>query len=243
MAFQRDELGVIELKISEQYYLFKAVAKETRPLFVERNSGQVSIIENDRANEILKSSHQNKIIYGILGSITLLAGRYLIVISDRHWIGKIQNSSIFTITKAEIFRVPKDINHLSALEKQDEEVYLKMLEYVIQSQSFYFSYDYDLTNSAQRTHALFAVNKSEYHFENVDDRFFWNKNLLQDLLPFNKEYTNWILPVIYGYLTIETININEKNLITSLFRAGHGFVLERATMLGDWIDSGIVRIL
>jgi hypothetical protein len=49
------------------------------------------------------------------------------------------------------------------------------------SQSFYFSYTTDLTQSLQRQHDRGDASKLK-KWQQVDDRFFWNKFLLTDLI-------------------------------------------------------------
>ena len=65
------------------------------------------------------------------------------------------------------------------------------------SDSFYYSPTGDLTNSVQRRHE----NKSEEGASsvNTDDRFFWNKHMLQDLINSNVSTVLGFV-IIPGYL-------------------------------------------
>ncbi|XP_075703855.1 phosphatidylinositide phosphatase SAC2 [Rhinoderma darwinii] len=79
------------------------------------------------------------------------------------------------------------------------------------SDSFYFSRTYDLTNSVQRQ------SSSEMRpalWRRVDERFFWNRQMLQDLIELQDEHREfWILPIIQGFVEIKelVVNYNESS--------------------------------
>nr|XP_014345837.1 PREDICTED: phosphatidylinositide phosphatase SAC2 [Latimeria chalumnae] len=80
------------------------------------------------------------------------------------------------------------------------------------SDSFYYSLTYDLTNSVQRQS---ACKKSDLPlWQQVDDRFFWNKHMIQDLIELNDSRVDfWIIAVIQGFVQIEefVVNYNESS--------------------------------
>jgi hypothetical protein len=113
--------------------------------------------------------------------------------------------------------------------------------------SFYFSFSFDLTNSIERQEDYLqtlqliessnnnldlvkSLTNSSTNWRRADDRFFWNKVLLNDILELNSDYeilkyeneTNkstfvdldkFILPLIQGFFQIEMLEIPvEDNL-------------------------------
>ncbi|KAL7728141.1 hypothetical protein ACLKA6_002274 [Drosophila palustris] len=62
--------------------------------------------------------------------------------------------------------------------------------------SFYFSFDCDITNNLQR-HEVKADNAQPQ----PDERFFWNMHMIRDLLKMNDK--TWILPIIQGFVQVE----------------------------------------
>ncbi|XP_018048607.1 PREDICTED: phosphatidylinositide phosphatase SAC2 isoform X2 [Atta colombica] len=77
-----------------------------------------------------------------------------------------------------------------------------------ETDSFFFCQTGDITNSLQRQ----CIMESQYGQDNqdkplwqrVDDRFFWNKHMLHDIINLNTNKANcWILPIIQGYVQIE----------------------------------------
>ncbi|GIY91570.1 phosphatidylinositide phosphatase SAC2 [Caerostris extrusa] len=72
--------------------------------------------------------------------------------------------------------------------------------------SFYYSFTGDLTNSIQRQY--YQSKDPEYKekplWKRIDDRFFWNKFMLSELISLQEPLCDpWIIPVIQGFVQIE----------------------------------------
>ena len=115
---------------------------------------------------------------------------------------------------------PKNI--LNKFEKKITEEIVKIFQE--NNGSFYFSQTFDLTNTIERTEEL-TSKPAEALWRRADDRFFWNKSLLSDLIEhsdkivsndesLNKnEFMNaFILPLIQGFVSFESF---QNTLITS----------------------------
>ncbi|CAL1673573.1 unnamed protein product [Lasius platythorax] len=75
-----------------------------------------------------------------------------------------------------------------------------------ETDSFFFCQTGDITNSLQRQCIAESqqCNQNKPLWQRVDDRFFWNKHMLQDIINLDKDKANcWILPIIQGYVQIE----------------------------------------
>ncbi|RNA25377.1 phosphatidylinositide phosphatase SAC2 [Brachionus plicatilis] len=79
------------------------------------------------------------------------------------------------------------------------------------SGSFYFSYTYDLTNSVERQQEQFerGAKKCSLDWRLADERFFWNKYLLMDVLEINSN-EEFVTPVIQGFVQLEQHIINSS---------------------------------
>ncbi|XP_067879505.1 phosphatidylinositide phosphatase SAC2-like isoform X2 [Heterodontus francisci] len=76
------------------------------------------------------------------------------------------------------------------------------------SDSFYYSLTYDITNSAQRQSVNVKDKEGSPPWSRVDDRFFWNKYMIRDLLEGkNAMAKQWIIPIIQGFVQMEEIHI------------------------------------
>ncbi|XP_055525215.1 phosphatidylinositide phosphatase SAC2-like [Wyeomyia smithii] len=82
------------------------------------------------------------------------------------------------------------------------------------SDSFYYSLDCDITNNLQR------------RSEAPDDRFYWNRNMLKDIIKLNDSDENWVLPIIQGFVQVEQCVIGNECFTLALvsrrsrYRAG-----------------------
>uniref|UniRef100_K3WWY9 SAC domain-containing protein n=1 Tax=Globisporangium ultimum (strain ATCC 200006 / CBS 805.95 / DAOM BR144) TaxID=431595 RepID=K3WWY9_GLOUD len=147
-------------------------------------------------------------IHAVYGIYSLLSGPYLAVIQDSRVIGSGPNSEkIYCILELELIPVSAAAHrsffkHASKREKKDEEEYVRMIKSVVASRTFYFSYDYDLTLSAQRRANNSASSNSQKlpMWQKAEEDFFWNKPLLTKFI--ERDLHNWIIPVISGFVKV-----------------------------------------
>ncbi|GLH05859.1 Phosphatidylinositide phosphatase SAC1 [Gryllus bimaculatus] len=92
-------------------------------------------------------------------------------------------------------------------EKFERRILEELQRIFTDTDSFYFCLSGDLTNSLQRQNVLRKNNEEINHnvmWKSVDERFFWNKNMLQDIINLNNPLADpWVLPVIQGFIQIE----------------------------------------
>ncbi|XP_068155595.1 phosphatidylinositide phosphatase SAC2 isoform X3 [Drosophila tropicalis] len=71
-----------------------------------------------------------------------------------------------------------------------------------ETDSFYFSFDCDITNNLQRHEAGSENGPLQ------DERFFWNKHMIRDLITMQDK--TWILPIIQGFVQVEPCVIGNE---------------------------------
>ncbi|XP_069468044.1 phosphatidylinositide phosphatase SAC2 isoform X2 [Ambystoma mexicanum] len=106
----------------------------------------------------------------------------------------------------------KKVKESKEKEKLERRLLEELFKMFMDSESFYYSFTYDLTNSVQRQSA--GDNKNIPLWKRVDDRFFWNKHMIQDVINLNTcQVDSWIIPVIQGFVQIEelVVNYNESS--------------------------------
>ncbi|XP_044259683.1 phosphatidylinositide phosphatase SAC2 isoform X2 [Tribolium madens] len=102
----------------------------------------------------------------------------------------------------------RDFKDKERFERQIIEEFYKIFT---DTNSFYFSRTTDLTNSLQR---LCCLEKQDLIdpkalWKTVEDRFFWNRHMLKDLIELNNPLCDpWILPIIQGYIQIENCRVD-----------------------------------
>ncbi|XP_022917953.1 phosphatidylinositide phosphatase SAC2 isoform X2 [Onthophagus taurus] len=105
----------------------------------------------------------------------------------------------------------RDIKDKERFEKSILEEFQKIFT---DTDSFYYSYTCDITSSLQR---LCTLEKSgefnkEALWRTVNDKFFWNKYMLNELIELNNPLADpWILPIIQGYIQIEHCKVEVDN--------------------------------
>lgn len=72
-----------------------------------------------------------------------------------------------------------------------------MIELVLRTEAFYFSYTYDITHTLQRL----QTSSPDFHtipfIERADERFVWNRYLLSQFVN-NHAIIRFALPIIHG---------------------------------------------
>uniref|UniRef100_A0A8C1KY60 SAC1 like phosphatidylinositide phosphatase b n=1 Tax=Cyprinus carpio TaxID=7962 RepID=A0A8C1KY60_CYPCA len=111
-------------------------------------------------------------ICGIMGTIRLVAGMYLIVITKKRKVGDLLGHAVWKATDFDIISYKKTVLHLTDAQMQDNKAFLSMINSVLNADGFYFATDYDLTHTLQRL----AHTSPEFHemtlLERVRERRF-----------------------------------------------------------------------
>ena len=76
------------------------------------------------------------------------------------------------------------------------------------SDSFYFSFSGDLSNSLQRQMTLSAEDANLPLWKRFDDRFFFNKHLVKEIIDLNDSRADqFILPFIQGFVEMSSLKV------------------------------------
>ncbi|KAG8139351.1 putative Phosphatidylinositide phosphatase SAC1-like protein [Naja naja] len=161
-------------------------------------------------------------ICGILGTIRLVAGTYLIVITRKRKVGEFFNHVVWKAIDFDILSYKKTMLHLTDI--QDNKVFSAMISHILSLDGFYFSTTYDLTHTLQRLANTSPEFQEMSLLERADPRFVWNGHLLRELAA-QPELHRFAVPVMH-VIIMHTSSINDKYfdwiLISrrSCFRAG-----------------------
>ena len=83
--------------------------------------------------------------FGILGTIKLLEGHYVVLVTARQRVGSIAGHAVYAVQRTAVFEVSN-----APPPSGDEAKYLAMFQAVDLSDQMFFSYTYDLSHSLQR---------------------------------------------------------------------------------------------
>ncbi|XP_061771164.1 phosphatidylinositol-3-phosphatase SAC1-B isoform X2 [Nerophis ophidion] len=173
----------------------------------------------------IPASAETRPICGVMGTVRLVAGMYLIVITKKTKVGDLFGHAVWKALDFDIISYKKTIIHLTDNQMQDSKIYLSMINNVLRTASFYFATDYDLTHTLQRLANTSPEFQEMSLLERADQRFVWNGHLLREFLA-QPELHKFVFPVIHGFITMKSSCINGKvfdwTIISrrSCFRAG-----------------------
>uniref|UniRef100_A0A3B4A2I1 Inositol polyphosphate-5-phosphatase F n=1 Tax=Periophthalmus magnuspinnatus TaxID=409849 RepID=A0A3B4A2I1_9GOBI len=103
--------------------------------------------------------------------------------------------------------IKKKVKENKEKERLERRLLDELYKIFMDSDSFYFSLTYDLTNSVQRQGE--AESTGLPLWKRVDDRFFWNKHMIQDLIDLQvPDVDFWVIPVIQGFVQVEELVVN-----------------------------------
>ncbi|XP_067118667.1 phosphatidylinositide phosphatase SAC2 isoform X3 [Centruroides vittatus] len=91
-------------------------------------------------------------------------------------------------------------------EKLERRVLDELVKMFTDTDSFYYSLSGDITNTLQRQQAHSNPSNVEAIplWKRVDERFFWNRHMLMELIEsWNPQADHWIVPIIQGFVQIE----------------------------------------
>ncbi|CAL8397363.1 phosphatidylinositol-3-phosphatase SAC1-A [Gadus morhua] len=216
--------------VYERYNLHTTPEK----LFIEAcDEGADAVLAIDRlSNEMtftvkkeVPPSAVTRPVCGVMGTIRLVAGMYLIVITKKRNVGSLLGHAVWKMVEFEIIAYKKTLLHLTEAQSQENKTLLSMVSSVLATDGFYFCTDYDLTHTLQRLANTSPDFQEMSLLERADQRFVWNGNLLRELAA-QPELHKFALPVVHGFVVMKPCRINGKIfewvLISrrSCFRAG-----------------------
>ncbi|KAM9726906.1 phosphatidylinositide phosphatase SAC2 isoform 2-T2 [Menidia menidia] len=103
--------------------------------------------------------------------------------------------------------IKKKVKENKEKERLEKRLLDDLYKIFMDSDSFYYSMTYDLTNSVQRQGD--SENSNLPLWKQVDDRFFWNKHMIQDLIDLQvPEVDFWVIPIIQGFVQVEELVVN-----------------------------------
>ncbi|KAI9077395.1 hypothetical protein K1719_040708 [Acacia pycnantha] len=135
-------------------------------------------------------------ISGVVGMIKLLAGSYLLVITDRECVGSYFGHPIYKVSSMKVFPCDHPLNNTTAEQKKTELEFSKLLNIAEKTPGLFFSYDTNLTLSAQRLNDLGDESRLLPLWRQSEPRFLWNNYLLEVLI--DNKLDPFLLPVVQG---------------------------------------------
>lgn len=135
-------------------------------------------------------------IFGVVGILRLLAGSYLMVITERECAGSYLGHPIFKISSMKVFPCDHSLKSTPAEQKKAELEFSGLLNVAEKTTGLFFSYETNLTLSAQRLNDLGDESRLLPLWRQAEPRFLWNNYMLEVLI--DNKLDPYLLPVVQG---------------------------------------------
>lgn len=179
----------------DQYVIEPTDGSSGSSLSVSRVDGSMKLI--DEVPEC-SSIRVPKIytIFGIVGILRLLAGSYLLVITERECAGSYLGHPIFKISSMKVFPCDHSLKSTPAEQKKTEMEFSALLNVAEKTSGLFFSYETNLTLSAQRLNDLGDESRLLPLWRQAEPRFLWNNYMLEVLI--DNKLDQYLLPIVQG---------------------------------------------
>ncbi|XP_066331792.1 phosphoinositide phosphatase SAC7-like [Miscanthus floridulus] len=185
-------------------------------LSVSRTSGTMNLVQ-DLPSRGPTTKHKVQTVYGVIGVLKLALGSYFVVVTDRDCVGSYFGHAIFKVTGLKVLPCNNAHNTTSAEQKKMESEFSELLDAAERTVGLHFSYDINLTLSAQRLHDLGDEYRALPLWRQAEPRFLWNAYLLEPLI--ENKLNQYLLPVIQGsFQNIQAEVGSEKANVTLIAR-------------------------
>ncbi|XP_056686933.1 phosphoinositide phosphatase SAC8 isoform X2 [Spinacia oleracea] len=203
-----DEMELLEFK---DKYVIRAVNSPNRGFSANRFEGDIQPLTSD---DVLGSPDKTTKICGVVGTIQLVAGTYILVITSSKEVGKYHGFPVFRVESIKYLACNQALMKLGAQEKKDEAYFRNLLRVVESTPGLYYSYETDITVNLQRRLKLAEGWMSSPIWKQADPRFVWNRALLDDLIECKLD--EFIMPLVQGSFQTAELKLKDAPVTVTL---------------------------
>ncbi|XP_013644405.2 phosphoinositide phosphatase SAC8 isoform X1 [Brassica napus] len=203
-----DQLELLEFP---DKYVVKPVDSPHEGFSVDRRDGNIKPLDDNTSSG---DATRVSTVFGVGGTIRLLAGTYLLVITSREEAGTFLGFPIFRVTAMKFLPCNGNLRFATAQEKKDEAYFRTLLQALETTPGFYFSYETDLTVNLQRRCKLAVGWTSKPMWKQADPRYVWNWHLLEELIECKLD--GFITPLLQGSYQVAELQLKNSTSVISL---------------------------
>ncbi|KAL0727916.1 hypothetical protein Bca4012_024009 [Brassica carinata] len=203
-----DQLQLLEFP---DKYVVKPVDSPHEGFSVDRRDGNIKPLDDNTSSD---NATRVSTIFGVGGTIRLLAGTYLLVITSREEAGTFLGFPIFRVTAMKFLPCNGNLRFATAQEKKDEAYFRTLLQALETTPGLYFSYETDLTVNLQRRCKLAVGWTSKPMWKQADPRYVWNWHLLEELIECKLD--GFITPLLQGSYQVAELHLKNTPSVISL---------------------------
>ncbi|XP_057984197.1 phosphoinositide phosphatase SAC8 isoform X3 [Malania oleifera] len=201
----------LELQEFQDKFVIKSAKSPTQGFSIDRRDGNIELDISDTSSV---SPSKVSTVYGIAGTIRLLAGIYVVVITSRKEVGSYLGFPVFRVMSMKFLSCNEALKVSTSQEKRDEAYFMTLLKTVESTPGLYYSYETDITLNLQRRLKLAEGWANKPNWKQADPRFVWNKNLLEELI--EHKLDEFIIPILQGSFHSERLNLKGSPALITL---------------------------
>ncbi|XP_031738378.1 phosphoinositide phosphatase SAC8 isoform X2 [Cucumis sativus] len=195
----------LELHEFQDRFVVKSVEFPDRGFSINRGDGNIEPLDCDTG---FGDATKVSTIYGVVGTIRLVAGVYMLVITSRKEVGNFLGFPVFQVTSMKFLPCDEALKLSTSQEKKDEAYFLSLLKTVVTTPGLYYSYQTDITLNLQRRCKFAEGWTAKPLWKQADPRFVWNKNLLVELIELKLD--EFVIPLLQGSFQAVQLKLKES---------------------------------
>ncbi|CAI0426344.1 unnamed protein product [Linum tenue] len=185
----------LELLEFADKYVVKSFESPNRGFSISREDGDIQPLDGADVDPPVRP-YRTSTIYGVAGTIRLVAGTYILVITSQKEVGEFLGFPVFRVMSMQFLPCNEALKFSTSEEKRDEAYFMNLLRIVESTPGLYYSYDTDITLNLQRRCKLTDGWMAKPIWKQADPRFVWNRNLLEDLI--EAKLDEFVIPLLQG---------------------------------------------
>ncbi|OAO90676.1 SACIB [Arabidopsis thaliana] len=179
----------------DQYVIEPTDGSSASCLDISRLDGSMKLIDQVAECNSLRVP-KIRSIFGVVGMLKLLAGSYLVVVTESESVGSFLGHPIYKINSLKFLPCDHSLeNPHEEQKKMETDDYSRLLSVAERTTGLYFSYEINLTLTAQRLHDLGDESKLLPLWRQAEPRFLWNNYMLEVLI--DNKLDQFLLPTIF----------------------------------------------
>ncbi|OWM67110.1 hypothetical protein CDL15_Pgr000562 [Punica granatum] len=183
----------LELQEFQDKFVIRSKESPSDGFSIGRREGNIESLAEDASST---SPSKTTTIYGVVGTIRLLAGNYVLVITSREEAGTFLGFPVYRVNSMKFLPCNDALKLSTCQEKRDEAYFMALLKTVESTPGLYYSYGTDITLNLQRRHRLMDGWMTKPIWKQADPRFVWNKNLMVELIECKLD--GFAIPLLQG---------------------------------------------
>ncbi|KAK9948257.1 hypothetical protein M0R45_003842 [Rubus argutus] len=203
----------------DQYVIEPTDGSNGSSLAVSRVDGSMSLIEKLPESSSVRVP-KIRTIFGVVGVLKLLAGSYLLVITERECVGSYLGHPIYKVSSFKVYPCDHSLRNSPAEQKKMETEFSALLNIAERTPGLYFSYEANLTLSAQRLNDLGNESKLLPLWRQAEPRFLWNNYMLENLI--DNKLDPYLLPIVQGSILMSFMLSAVSHVLSHHFQAAIG---------------------